>query len=215
MVRSCLFCVFATGPAVEPSCAGSCLRPAGIRFLAWVPSSYSSPSLRSLVCSLCIPLIDPRHEAQMGPSGAKEQRQHPPLLQSVCVCECVGGGHTLLPAKCLLFRCSLLSCWLTPSDARLPSPFRWLTVTSLPLFSLGPGTERERCFCPPRPLRAICHQSPLPSLALLAPGPLCRLSEEFVGSSVCTSGFCKFVSGRHLVELPVHAEQLLTLSCII
>lgn len=164
------------------------LRPAGIRFLAWVPSSYSSPSLRSLVWSVCIPVIDPRHQAQMGPSGAKEQRQHPPLLQRVCVW---GGGHTLLPAKCLLFRCSLLSCWLTPSDARLPSPFRWLTVTSLPLFSLGLGTERERerGFCPPRPLRAICHQSPLPSLALLAPGPLCWLSEEFVGSSVAQAGF--------------------------
>lgn len=112
------------GDCVAPLCGfgrhWARLRPAEIIFLAWVPSSYFSPSLRSLVCSLSIPVIDPRHEAQMGPSGAKEQRQHPPLLQSVW-----GGAHSFQWSVC----CSLLSCWLTPSDTRLPSLIEVANVT--------------------------------------------------------------------------------------
>lgn len=104
IIHSYWFCVLtADSVSSPPVWVWLRLCPAEIMLLVWVPSSYFSPTLVSLIWSLCIPVIDPRQEAQMGSSGAKEQRQYLPLLQSV-------GWHTLLLAKCLLFCSSLLSC---------------------------------------------------------------------------------------------------------
>lgn len=109
--HSYLCCVLPTFTASSPPVwLWLSLRPAEIILLAWVPSSNFSPTLRSLIWSLCIPVIDPRQKAQMGPSGAKEQRQHPPVLRSM-------GWHSLLSAKCLLFPAVLL---VNPSWCKTP-----------------------------------------------------------------------------------------------
>lgn len=123
-------------------------------------SGFLFLSLSQIISLVSVhPVIDPRHEAQMGPSRAKQQRQHPPLLESV-------WGHTLLLVKCVLFA-ALCVLPVNPSDASLLRQFGWLTVTSFFPISLGLRHENREAL-PSCPLRTICHRSlptSLPSLS--------------------------------------------------
>lgn len=93
-------------------------------------SGFLFLSLSQIISLVSVhPVIDPRHEAQMGPSRAKQQRQHPPLLESV-------WGHTLLLVKCVVFA-ALRVLPVNPSDASPLCQFRWLTVHYSILISLG------------------------------------------------------------------------------
>lgn len=70
----------------------------------------------------------------MGPSRAKQQRQHPPLHESV-------WGHTLLLVKCVVFA-ALRVLPVNPSDASLLCQFEWLHHSSQYAWDSDKRTER-------------------------------------------------------------------------
>lgn len=147
-------------------------------------SGFLFLSLSQIISLVSVhPVIDPRHEAQMGPSRAKQQRQHPPLLESV-------WGHTLLLVKCVVFA-ALRVLPVNPSDASLLRQFRWLTVTSFFLM------RTERLYRPALWERYAI--GPCPSVYRVFQTVSSLSSLQTVSRELgCTSGFCKILSGQHL-----------------
>lgn len=166
------------------------LRPVEIILWACFLGSYFSPFSQIISLVSVHPVIDPRHEAQMGPSRAKQQRQHPPLLESV-------WGHTLLLVKCVVFA-ALHVLPVNPFDASVLRQFEF--GFRLHHFSQFPWDSEKRTERLYRP--ALWEQyaiGPCPSVYRVFQTVSGLSTLQMVGRELsCTSGFCKILSGQHL-----------------